>query len=70
MIATLERAVNTSNGDLFDSVLSEDVIWGSPKGQIVIGLDQLNPIHRRLAAHSRACRREKFSLQAKSPMQS
>ena len=32
---------------------SEDVIWGSPKGQIVIGLDQLNPIHRRLAASSR-----------------
>jgi hypothetical protein len=29
------------------------VIWGSPKGQIVIGLDQLNPIHRRLAANSR-----------------
>ncbi len=53
VIAILERAVNTSNGDLFDSVLSEDVIWGSPKGQIVIGLDQLNPIHRRLAADSR-----------------
>ena len=46
VIATLERAVNTSDGDLFDSVLSEDVIWGSPKGQIVLGLDQLNPIHR------------------------
>lgn len=53
VIATLERAVNTSDGDLFDSVLSEDVIWGSPKGQIVLGLDQLNPIHRRLAANSR-----------------
>jgi uncharacterized protein (TIGR02246 family) len=53
VIATLEHAVNTSNGDLFDSVLSEDVIWGSPKGQTVIGLDQLNPIHRRLAAQSR-----------------
>jgi uncharacterized protein (TIGR02246 family) len=53
VIATLEHAVNTSNGDLFDSVLSEDVIWGSPKGRIVIGLDQLNPIHRRLAAGSR-----------------
>jgi uncharacterized protein (TIGR02246 family) len=53
VIATLEHAVNTSDGDLFDSVLSEDVIWGSPKGQIVLGLDQLNPIHRRLAANSR-----------------
>jgi hypothetical protein len=53
VIATLERAVHTSNGDLFDRVLAEDVIWGSPKGQIVIGLDQLNPIHRRLAANSR-----------------
>ncbi len=53
VIATLEHAVNTSNGDLFDSVLSEDVIWGSPKGQIVLGLDQLNPIHQRLAANSR-----------------
>jgi hypothetical protein len=51
LIATLERAANTSNGDLFDSVLGEDVIWGSPKGQIVIGLDQLNPIHRRLTAN-------------------
>ena len=53
VIATLERAVNASDGDLFDSVLSEDVIWGSPKGQIVLGLEQLNPIHRRLAANSR-----------------
>jgi uncharacterized protein (TIGR02246 family) len=53
VIATLEHAVNTSDGDLFDSVLGEDVIWGSPKGQIALGLDQLNPIHRRLAANSR-----------------
>jgi len=53
VIATLERAVNTADGDLFDSVLSEDVIWGSPKGQIILGLGQLNPIHRRLAANSR-----------------
>src|SRR5271170_5133786 len=53
VISVLERAVNTSNGDLFDSVLSEDVIWGSPKGQIVIGLEHWNPIHRRLATHSR-----------------
>lgn len=53
VITTLERAVNASDGDLFDSVLSEDVIWGSPKGQIVLGLEQLNPIHRRLAANSR-----------------
>jgi hypothetical protein len=41
----LERAVNSSDGDLFDSVLGEDVIWGSPKGQIVLGLEQLIPIH-------------------------
>src|SRR5271168_862604 len=65
VIATLERAVNTSNGDLFDSVLGEDVIWGSPKGQIVIGLDELNPIHRRLAANSRQYGyRSRFTLEA------
>jgi hypothetical protein len=33
VFATLERAINTSNGDLFDSVLAEDVIWGSPKAR-------------------------------------
>lgn len=65
VIATLERAVNTSNGDLFDSVLGEDVIWGSPKGQMVIGLDQLNPIHRRLAANSRQYgHSSRFTLEA------
>jgi uncharacterized protein (TIGR02246 family) len=65
VIATLERAVNTSNGDLFDSVLSEDVIWGSPKGQIVLGMDQLNPIHRRLAANSRQYgHSSRFTLEA------
>jgi uncharacterized protein (TIGR02246 family) len=65
VIATLERAVNTSNGDLFDSVLSEDVIWGSPKGQIVRGLDQLNPIHRRLTANSRQYgHSSRFTLEA------
>ncbi len=55
VIATLERAVNTSDGDLFDSVLSEEVIWGSPKGQIVLGLDQLNPIHREFPVSLRDC---------------
>ncbi|MFY9939013.1 MAG: DUF4440 domain-containing protein [Silvibacterium sp.] len=53
VFATLERAVNTSDGDLFDSVIGEDVVWGSPKGQLVLGLDLLNSIHRRLAANSR-----------------
>lgn len=65
VIAILERAVNTSDGDLFDSVLSEDVIWGSPKGQIVLGLHQLNPIHRRLAANSQQYGyRSRFTLEA------
>src|SRR5271170_2783894 len=65
VISVLERAVNTSDGDLFDSVLSEDVIWGSPKGQIVLGLDQLNPIHRRLAANSRQYgHSSRFTLEA------
>jgi hypothetical protein len=64
-VSVLERAVNTSDGDLFDSVLSEDVIWGSPKGQIVLGLDQLNPIHRRVAANSRQCGySSRFTLEA------
>ena len=65
VISVLERAVNTSDGDLFDSVLSEDVIWGTPKGQIVLGLDQLNPIHRRLAANSRQYgHSSRFTLEA------
>ncbi|HTF61166.1 MAG TPA: hypothetical protein VK638_00495 [Edaphobacter sp.] len=65
VITTLQCAVDTSNGDLFDSVLSEDVIWGSPKGQIVLGLNQLNPIHRRLAANSRQYgHTSRFSLEA------
>jgi uncharacterized protein (TIGR02246 family) len=65
VISVLEQAVNTSDGDLFDSVLSEDVIWGSPKGQIVLGLDQLNPIHRRLAANSRQYgHSSRFTLEA------
>jgi hypothetical protein len=34
VITTLERAVNTSDGDLFDSVLSEDVIWAAPKARL------------------------------------
>jgi uncharacterized protein (TIGR02246 family) len=53
VFATLERAVNMSDGDLFDSVIGEDVVWGSPKGQLVLGLDLLNSVHRRLAANSR-----------------
>ena len=65
VIRILECAVNTSNGDLFDSVLSEDVIWGSPKGQIVLSLDRLNPIHRRLAANSRQYgHSSRFTLEA------
>ena len=48
VVGTLQHAFNARDADLWDSVLAQDVVWGSPKGQLVIGLEALNALHRRL----------------------
>ena len=65
VLAVLQEGVSTSDGDLFDSVIGEDVIWGSPKGQTVLGLSRLNRIHRKLAVSSRQYgHTSRFTLEA------
>ena len=46
--ATLQRAGETRDADLYDSAFAADVLWGSPYGATVAGYTELNAIHRRL----------------------
>ncbi|WP_068276601.1 SgcJ/EcaC family oxidoreductase [Aldersonia kunmingensis] len=48
LAAELQKALETSDADLYDSSLAADVVWGTPFGALVIGHDQLNAIHHRL----------------------
>lgn len=48
VVEALERGFNERDADLTDSVLGKDVLWGSPKGQLVTGLEELHIIHQRL----------------------
>jgi uncharacterized protein (TIGR02246 family) len=48
VVGTLQHACNARDADLCDSVIAQDVVWGGPTGQVVIGLEALNALHRRL----------------------
>jgi len=48
VVSTLERGFNSHDADVTDSVMAQDIVWGSPKGEVVTGLGTLNAIHHRL----------------------
>lgn len=54
LVAALQHGLNTADADRYDAQLAADVLWGTPKGQVVDGTDQLLPIHRKLMAQAAA----------------
>ncbi len=46
--ATLQAGLDRGDADVYDSRFGADVLWGSPYGDVVDGIHDLLPIHRRL----------------------
>ena len=41
----LQRGLDTADADTYDLTFSDDILWGSPKGQVLRGFGRLNAIH-------------------------
>lgn len=46
LIERLQNGLDRGDADHYDSMLADDVLWGSPYGQVLSGYDQLNTAHR------------------------
>lgn len=44
----LQAGVTFSDADRYDSLFADDLLWGSPKGQVLQGYGLLNSIHRQM----------------------
>lgn len=58
LIERLQNGLDGGDADLYDSMFAEDVLWGSPYGQVLAGYAPLNSVHRSMmnapaAGHSR-----------------
>lgn len=69
LVDELQAGLDASDGDLYDRSFARDVLWGTPKGQVVDSTDQLTPTHRRLMAQAVAppSRFELVSWRAPAP---
>jgi uncharacterized protein (TIGR02246 family) len=48
LLDTLQRGYDTGQADVYDEMFADDVLWGTPKGQVVHGFAHLNAIHRQM----------------------
>ena len=48
LLHTLQRGYETGQADVYDELFAEDLLWGTPKGQVVHGFSHLNAIHRQM----------------------
>jgi uncharacterized protein (TIGR02246 family) len=48
LLHTLQRGYDTGQADVYDELFAEDILWGTPKGQVVHGFGLLNAIHRQM----------------------
>jgi uncharacterized protein (TIGR02246 family) len=46
LIGRLQKGIDESDADSYDSLFADDLLWGSPKGQVLQGYIELNSIHR------------------------
>ena len=51
LLERLQNGLDTHDPDLYDSLFSEDVLWGSPYGQVLDGYVPLNRAHHALMDH-------------------
>ncbi|MGV0810082.1 SgcJ/EcaC family oxidoreductase [Mycolicibacterium setense] len=50
LIDQLQRGGDAGEADTYDSMFADDILWGTPKGMVLQGYSNLNPIHRRMMA--------------------
>ncbi len=50
LIADLQDGIDSSDAERYDARFAADVLWGSPYGAVLTGIDDLLPIHRSLMA--------------------
>ncbi|MBJ8339149.1 nuclear transport factor 2 family protein [Antrihabitans sp. YC3-6] len=69
LAAQLQKGLESSDADVYDSWFATDIMWGSPKGPTLVGYEQLNAIHHRLmqAGIAPASRFEVVAAQAPAP---
>jgi uncharacterized protein (TIGR02246 family) len=48
LLDTLQRGWDTGQADVYDELFAQDILWGTPKGQVVHGFAHLNAIHRQM----------------------
>lgn len=48
LIEHLQRGHDTGSADTYDLTFADDILWGSPKGQVLNGFGTLNAIHHTL----------------------
>lgn len=65
----LQRGLDTADADTYDLTFADDILWGSPKGQVLQGFGALNAIHHaQLSGSAPVAPASKFEVaQASSP---
>jgi hypothetical protein len=46
LLRSLQCGYDTGQADVYDALFAADILWGTPKGQVVRGFTDLNAIHR------------------------
>ncbi|GAA4394427.1 nuclear transport factor 2 family protein [Tsukamurella soli] len=62
LIQALQEGHDTGDADRYDSFFAADVVWGTPKGQVVRGFRPLNAIHHRMMDPGPVAPRSRFEL--------
>jgi uncharacterized protein (TIGR02246 family) len=50
LVRRLQHGLDGADADVYDGTFAADVLWGTPKGMVVDGVEELLPIHRTLMA--------------------
>lgn len=61
LVSRLQDGLDAADADVYDETFAADVLWGTPRGEVVDGVDVLLPIHRRLMA-ARTAPASRFEL--------
>ncbi|MBJ7289677.1 SgcJ/EcaC family oxidoreductase [Williamsia sp.] len=62
LLEHLQHGHDTGNADTYDLTFADDVLWGSPKGEVLNGFEALNAIHRSFMHGTPAEPRSVFEL--------
>jgi hypothetical protein len=68
LLHTLQRGYDIGHADVYDEPFAEDILWGTPKGQVVHGFAHLNAIHRQMMGGKAVTPASRFEIvQTTSP---